>query len=118
MGVCKKCALLDTDFLYKTHLARNKDHHTLADFVLDFEDYDFFCHEMIREELTRHQIQPDPNPWLEDKIREGRIKIFSVSGYQRLRVPVQKVFDDIYMGKFQLLRNGDLQYRGSIESLY
>ena len=73
MGVCKKCALLDTDFLYKTHLARNKDHHTLADFVLDFEDYDFFCHEMIREELTRHQIQPDPNPWLEDKIREGRI---------------------------------------------
>ena len=25
MGVCKKCALLDTDFLYKTHLARNKD---------------------------------------------------------------------------------------------
>ena len=49
MGVCKKCALLDTDFLYKTHLARNKAHHTLADFVLDFEDYDFFCHEMIRE---------------------------------------------------------------------
>ena len=42
MGVCKKCALLDTDFLYKTQQARNNDHHTLADFVLDFEDYDFY----------------------------------------------------------------------------
>lgn len=77
MGMYKKYALLDTDFLYKSHLARNKDNHTLTDFVMDFEDYDFFCHEMIKEELTRHQINPDPNPWFEEKIKAGRIKMYS-----------------------------------------
>jgi hypothetical protein len=44
---------------------------------MDFEDYEFFCHEMIKEELTRHQIDPDPNPWLEEKITAGRIKMYS-----------------------------------------
>ena len=58
----KKYALLDTDFLYKAHLARNTENHTLADFVMAFQDYEFFCHEMIKEELTRHEMIPDPNP--------------------------------------------------------
>ncbi len=74
MGTDKKYALLDTDFLYKAHLARNTENHTLAELVLGFEDYEFFCHEMIREELTRHDIYPDPNPWLEEKINAGRIR--------------------------------------------
>lgn len=73
----KKYALLDTDFLYKAHLARNSVNHTLAEFVLDFDDYEFFCHEMIKEELTRHEIIPDPNPWLEEKINAGRIKLYT-----------------------------------------
>ena len=77
MGINKKYALLDTDFLYKSHLARNKDNHTLTDFVMDFEDYEFFCHEMIKEELTRHEMDPDPNPWLEEKIKAGRVKLYS-----------------------------------------
>lgn len=77
MEMDKKYALLDTDFLYKAHLARNTANHTLAEFVLDFDDYEFFCHEMIKEELTRHEINPDPNPWLEEKIKAGRIKLYS-----------------------------------------
>lgn len=77
MRIYKRYALLDTDFLYKSHLARNKDNHTLTDFVMDFEDYEFFCHEMIKEELTRHKINPDPNPWLEEKIKSGKIKMYS-----------------------------------------
>lgn len=77
MEMDKKYALLDTDFLYKAHLARNTANHTLAEFVLDFNDYEFFCHEMIKEELTRHEINPDPNPWLEEKIKSGRIKLYS-----------------------------------------
>lgn len=77
MGVDKKYALLDTDFLYKSHLARNAANHTLTDFVMEFSDYEFFCHEMIKEELTRHEVVPDPNPWLEDKIQSGRVKLYS-----------------------------------------
>lgn len=73
----KKYALLDTDFLYKAHLARNTANHTLAELVLNFDDYDFFCHEMIKEELTKHEINPDPNPWLKEKIKVGRIKLYS-----------------------------------------
>lgn len=49
MGVDKKYALLDTDFLYKSHVARNAANHTLTDFVMEFTDYEFFCYEMIRE---------------------------------------------------------------------
>ena len=32
---------------------------------------------MIKEELTRHEVVPDPNPWLEDKIQSGTVKIYS-----------------------------------------
>lgn len=64
MGIDKKYALLDTDFLYKSHLARNAKNHTLTDFVPEFAEYEFFCHEMIKKELSRHELNPDPNPWL------------------------------------------------------
>lgn len=77
MKIDKKYASLDADFLYKSHLARNTKNHTLADFVIEFMDYEFFCHEMIKRELTRHTVIPDPNPWLEDKIKNGRVKLFS-----------------------------------------
>lgn len=232
MGVDKKYALLDTDFLYKSQVARNAANHTLTDFVMELTDYEFFCHVMSKEELTRHEVVPDPNPWLEDKIQSGTVKIYSdrdivtelgkiygtsatsmyltllqtscddgipsqnglgekktyvliqmmeilhsnrvyvfcsddfrarqsiasltkpvhcisilgffyklmkmghgksemqeyynrlsaflknqteyrvwsASGHQRIRAPIQQVFDDLYDGKFQMLRNGDLQY--------
>ncbi len=37
-------------------------------------------------------------------------RVWSLSGHQRVRVSISQVLDDIYNGKFQLLRNGDLQY--------
>lgn len=37
-------------------------------------------------------------------------RVWSISGHQRIRVPIQQVFDDIYDEKFRLLGNGDLQY--------
>lgn len=37
-------------------------------------------------------------------------RVWSESGHQRIRVPIQQVFDELYDGRFQLLRNGDLQY--------
>ncbi len=77
MGMDKKYALLDTDFLYKSHLARNEKNHTLTDFVIEFSEYEFFCHEMIKKELSRHVLNPDPNPWLDDKIKTGIVKMYT-----------------------------------------
>lgn len=77
MGMNKKYALLDTDFLYKSHLARNAKNHTLTDFVIEFAEYEFFCHESIKEELGRHKLNPDPNPWLKDQIESGRVKLYT-----------------------------------------
>lgn len=37
-------------------------------------------------------------------------KVWSLVGHQRMGVPVQKLFEEIYEGKYQLLRNGDLKY--------
>ncbi len=77
MEIDKKYALLDTDFLYKSHLARNAKNHTLTDFVIEFSEYEFFCHEMIKEELSRHKLNPDPNPWLDNKIKAGKVKLYT-----------------------------------------
>ena len=77
MGTEKKYALLDTDFLYKSHLARNEKNHTLTDFVIEFAEYEFFCHEMIKKELSRHELNPDPNPWLEEKVKAGKVKLYT-----------------------------------------
>lgn len=77
MDLDKKYALLDTDFLSKSYLTRNAAEHTLAEFVIEFQEYQFFCHEKIKEELTGHEGFPDPNPWLIDKIREGKITLYT-----------------------------------------
>ena len=49
-----KKALLDTDFLFKTHLSQNSRKESLADVVMSFEGYEFFCHEKILDELKIH----------------------------------------------------------------
>lgn len=57
-------ALLDTDFLFKTHVSHSDDGDVLADRVLEFEGYHFFYHEKIMEELSSPGFSPDPVPWL------------------------------------------------------
>ncbi|MGN0906148.1 MAG: hypothetical protein ACI4NM_03280 [Bullifex sp.] len=75
----KKYVLLDTDFIFKSHLAQDPLRNTLADIIITFEEYDFFCHEIILDELSRHQITPDPLPWLLDLIENGKVHLFTDS---------------------------------------
>ena len=70
-------ALLDTDFIFKTHLAVNRNHNNLAQLVLDFRNYEFFCHEKVLSELSFHSFSPDPVPWLKDRIDKGFIRCYS-----------------------------------------
>ena len=79
MSETAKKALLDTDFLFKTQLAQNKNHEPLADLIMQFDDYDFFCHEKIISELQTHRFSPDPIPWIETQIEKGKIQLYSDS---------------------------------------
>lgn len=72
-----KKALLDTDILFKTQLAQNVNREALAELVIHFEGYEFFCHEKILHELSYHGFDPDPVPWLRDKIEKGIVKCYS-----------------------------------------
>ena len=73
----KKYALLDTDFIFKSHLAHDPLCNTLADIIITFEGYEFFCHKMILDELSRHQITLNPLPWLQELIKNGKVHLFT-----------------------------------------
>ena len=77
MNEASKKALLDTDFLFKTQLAQNKNREPLADLIMQFEGYDFYCHEKIISELQTHGFSPNPIPWIEKQIEKGKIKLYS-----------------------------------------
>lgn len=79
MSEASKKALLDTDFLFKTQLAQNRNREPLADLIMQFEGYDFFCHEKIISELQTHGFSPDPIPWIEKQTEKGKIKLYSDS---------------------------------------
>lgn len=67
MSETSKKTLLDTDFLFKTQLAQNRNREPLADLIMQFDGYDFFCHEKIISELLTHGFSPDPIPWIEEQ---------------------------------------------------
>ncbi|MBE6013765.1 MAG: hypothetical protein E7241_00155 [Lachnospiraceae bacterium] len=72
----EKYALLDTDFISKTHLIRKDNQNTMIDRILDLPGYQFFCHEQIQREISRHDAV-ESNEWLNKKIAEERIHCLS-----------------------------------------
>lgn len=89
MNETSKKALLDTDFLFKTQLAQNRNREPLADLIMQFDGYDFFCHEKIFGELQTHGFSPDPISWLEEQVEKGRIQLFS---YGKILDEIDKLF--------------------------
>lgn len=71
----KKIALLDTDFISKTHIVRTDDDHHLIDCVLELPGYSFFCHEQTVVELSRHNAHAPA--WLNEKIQCGVISQYT-----------------------------------------
>lgn len=72
----EKYALLDTDFISKTHLIRKDDHNKMIDRIMEMQGYRFYCHEQIMIELARHNIV-DPLEWLKAKIFDGSVHCMS-----------------------------------------
>ena len=70
-----KYALLDTDFISKTHTVRIDDDHHLIDRIIAMPDYLFVCHEQTIKELKRHNSHAPV--WIEEKIKENRIRKYT-----------------------------------------
>ena len=70
----KKIALLDTDFIFKTHISQSTTDH-LIDKVLLLPGYDFYCHGQIVTELGRHT--PEASQWLQNKIQNQDIRCYT-----------------------------------------
>lgn len=68
----EKYALLDTDFISKTHLIRKDDENRMIDRIIEMRGYRFYCHEQIKTELARHSIGNSPG-WLNNKISDGTV---------------------------------------------
>ena len=70
-----KYALLDTDFVSKTHLIRKDEHNRLIDLIMGMSNYRFFCHEQIRTELANHPLK-DVRNWLDKKVKSKAIILY------------------------------------------
>lgn len=71
----KRYALLDTDFISKTHSVQDDGGNHLIDRVMELPEYEFFCHAQIVTELNRYNA--DAPIWLSEKIGEQKIKSYT-----------------------------------------
>lgn len=71
----EKYALLDTDFISKTHFIHGDTEKCLVDLVVEMPGYCFFCHSQIIKELSRHNQQAIG--WLRHKISEQKIQCYT-----------------------------------------
>ena len=71
----RKYAILDTDFVSKANIIKTENR-VLADEVLAFPGYSFFCHQKMREELSDHGTG-SAQTWLANKIVSGEIICYS-----------------------------------------
>ena len=55
----KRYALLDTDFISKTHSVQDDGGNHLIDRVMELPEYEFFCHAQIVTELNRYNADAD-----------------------------------------------------------
>ena len=71
----KRYALLDTDFISKTHSVQDDGGNHLIDQVMELPGYEFFCHAQIVTELNRYNA--DAPIWLSEKIGAQKIKRYT-----------------------------------------
>ena len=129
----KKYALLDTDFISKTHSVQDESDNHLIDRVVELPEYEFFCHAQIVTELNRcislvsvfsrlkeesNWTLADAEPYIESLIafyqdhHQTTFRVMETSEVRRLqRIPCKQVLQEIFDGKFIELKNGMLRYK-------
>lgn len=126
-----KLALLDTDFISKTHTVRIDDDNHLIDRVLEMPGYTFVCHEQIVAELGRHNSHAPA--WMEQKINSRVIDKYTderilaemaelfgqIAPYEytnMLRVACNAFYADYFTDHYADLKN--LNYRSITVNAY
>ena len=71
----KRYALLDTDFISKTHSVQDDGGNHLIDRVMELPEYEFFCHAQIVTELNRYNADGATN--FEDVRCISLVSVFS-----------------------------------------
>lgn len=135
----KRYALLDTDFISKTHSVQDDGGNHLIDRVMELPEYEFFCHAQIVTELNRYNADvrcislvsvfsrlkeesnwtlADAEPYIESLIafyrdhHQTTFRVMEASEVRRLqRIPCRQVLQEIFDGKFIELKNGMLRYK-------
>jgi hypothetical protein len=103
-----KCALLDTDFISKTHLIRKDDDNKLIEQIVQLPDYKFYCHEQIRIELLRHNVAGSPE-WLTEQIADGQVSCYDD---KRILSELAEMFGDSAPAMYaQMLKTACEAYR-------
>ena len=97
-----KYAILDTDFVSKANFIRTESY-ALADEVLAFPGYRFFCHQKMKEELADHGTRP-AQEWLDRMIEQGKITCYSDE--QIIRELEKQVAGLCFLYYQSFLRNG------------
>lgn len=104
----EKYALLDTDFISKTHLIRKDDQNKMIDRIMEMRGYRFYCHEQIKTELIRHNIGNSPE-WLNAKILDGSVNCVTD---EEIVDELHAIYSDSAEAVYaNMLRNGCEAYR-------
>ena len=81
MNESVKYAILDTDFVSKANIIKSNDR-VLADEVLDFPGYRFYCHQKMKDELGDHGTR-SAQEWLEKKSYREKSSVMMTTGFLR-----------------------------------
>ncbi|TYZ22953.1 hypothetical protein [Selenomonas ruminis] len=104
----EKYALLDTDFISKTHRIRKDNQNKMIDRIMEMPGYRFYCHEQIRIELLRHNSGNSPE-WLEAKISDGYVRCMSD---EEIIAELHKIYSDSAEAMYaSMLKNGCEAYK-------
>ena len=74
MSESVRYAILDTDFVSKANIIKSNNR-VLADEVLKFPGYRFYCHQKMKTELGDHGTR-SAQAWLDQKIASGDIRCY------------------------------------------
>ena len=97
-----KNAILDTDFVSKANIIKPGDS-VLADEVLSFPGYRFFCHQKMIEELGDHGTRQSQE-WLAKKIAAGVIECYSDE--RIIREMQEQIGNNCFLYFRSFLKNG------------